>query len=283
VESGDMDSVREYQKQTAVTTMILVRNIVDCQLFVGLVSGLIRMGEGKEGHIGFWTKLPEWILRWYCIGTMRQNDKTSRADKVQLKGTHVVDLTTGDCASITGGRYPKVRLHNVQSDPNGNRAEGSYKYVQFTKADGSGEEVSVMVHHLIVYAFDNLGQLYEWANKWTVWRGYLDKSKKTFSRPTCNLDQDAQDTVGGACKTDVDHALAYLFNCLYALWRCHHAVNQWFHQIRMTEKNWLHCPVDEPYLVSAADRGLPSFKKDLLKTLEERLREKLDQEVERDT
>eukprot|EP00977_Amphora_coffeiformis_P028419 scaffold35021_cov160-Amphora_coffeaeformis.AAC.1 len=54
VKSGDMASVEAYEKETCETTMLAVRNLIDFQLFMGLVSGVINMSKGKD-----WS---HWIL-----------------------------------------------------------------------------------------------------------------------------------------------------------------------------------------------------------------------------
>ena len=138
VESADMASVYQYHKETVTTTMVVVSNIVDCQLFLGLVSGAITMSVGKEGHIGFWKKLPSWILRWYCIGMMRKHGYSSRADRIEIAGSNVVDLTTGDLALILQRNVPRVKLHSLEK--NGGYREVQAKYVSLTWARGGASQ-----------------------------------------------------------------------------------------------------------------------------------------------
>lgn len=136
--------------------------------------------------------------------------------------------------------------------------------------------IPVRVHHVIIYTFDTDGNLFELPQRWTVFRGYFGKRDRVFSRPKCNLDQDAQDTIQGSCKTDVDHTLGYLFNCLFALWRCHHSINQQFHHVRLGNESWMHGQVDEPYSSDPKGRDYPSFAGSPLKTLAEKVKETIE-------
>jgi hypothetical protein len=266
-ESEDLASIHSFEADTVRTTAKLVHNIVDCRLLTDIVSGEIGVSM-QDGHIGLWKKLPKHLLRWYCIGMMRKHKKTSRVDKVEILGDHVVDLTNGDIASVNGGKGGRVeggvflRLH---------QSNEAYLHVLLNGCPGrkNRKPVFVRVHHLITYSMDQDGHMFDVAHRFSAYRGYCHK-RLGHIRPTCNLDQDAQDTVGGACKTDVDHWLGYGFNCIYALWRCHHSVNRWFHHIRENEAKWMapHVP-DEKYAEERKDRQFPSWYDNLVPTLTE--------------
>jgi len=78
---------------------------------------------------------------------MRNHNKTSRADKIEIKGNNVVDLTTGDLVQIQKGRLPFVKVHSVGEDPNGHR-EAAHKFVSLRGAKDFAN-IPILVHHAI--------------------------------------------------------------------------------------------------------------------------------------
>ncbi|KAL3921281.1 MAG: hypothetical protein SGILL_002830, partial [Bacillariaceae sp.] len=236
---GNMDAIHAFEEATVRGTAELVHNIVDCRLLTGLLIGDIHIIKERfnGSRTGLWMKLSSEFWRWYCIGMLRKNEKASRSDTVAIKGDFAVDLTNGDLVQIDG------RL-----------------------SDNSG--VYLKQQSLGKHGYYVNGDMYDVANRFTAWRGYCRKSKylnkakgeTRFCRVNCNIDQDPQDNEVAACKTDYDHWLGYLFNSIFAGWRCHHAVNQQFHHIRFHVKKWL-CPqkYGERYAAEQKDRQWPSF------------------------
>jgi hypothetical protein len=104
--------------------------------------------------------------------------------------------------------------------------------------------------------------LFGLVQRFTAFRGYWNRSDRTFVRPKDNcvelqeaLDQDG-DGLSAACKTDGEHTIGYRFHSLWGLWKSHHTVNQWMHQY-----------IKEEYAKKQEDRAFPSFCKSLPKTL----------------
>ena len=106
--------------------------------------------------------------------------------------------------------------------------------VRIKARDKKTLSVTVAVHHLIIHAIDPEGQLYEQVQKWTAVCEHKTADNR-FVRPNCNSEIDPVDSIEGACKTDVDHTLGFLFNSVYyALWRCHHSIG-----MRLLMKLWM--------------------------------------------
>jgi len=51
---------------------------------LGLVSGRFGAYKRTNGRIAIWGNLPEWLCKFYCIGTMRQQGLTKRAANFQI-------------------------------------------------------------------------------------------------------------------------------------------------------------------------------------------------------
>ena len=60
-----MGSVKAYHCQTVLMAMKMVQNIIDCELFLSIMLGTIKVSHGKECHVGLWKQLPNWMLRWW--------------------------------------------------------------------------------------------------------------------------------------------------------------------------------------------------------------------------
>jgi hypothetical protein len=139
------------------------------------------------------------------------------------------------------------------------------------------ESKQFMTHHLVLYALDPDNCLFDLVQRFTAFRGYWNRQYSTFGHPKDNctemqeeLDGDG-DGLSAVCKTDGEHTLGYGFHSLWGLWKSHHAVNQWLHQIRERAGSWLHPYTEEKYAEKQEDRAHPSFCKGLPKTLSEEL------------
>ena len=130
-------------------------------------------------------------------------------------------------------------------------------------------------HHLVLAVMDPDQVLFEPVHRFTAFCGYWNRSEREFVRPRDNCFEveevldDEEDGLAGACKTDGEHGLGFGFHSLWAVWRSHHAVNQWFHQIRERAGFWLHALIEEEYAEEQEDREYPSFYQSLPKTLTE--------------
>ena len=135
------------------------------------------------------------------------------------------------------------------------------------------------MHHLVMYGLDPENELFEAVQRFTTFRGYCDRKKYVLVRPKDNcleleetLDADG-DALTAVCKTDGEHGMGYRFHNLFAVWKCHHTVNKWFHVIRTRAGSWLHACVEEEYAEKQEDRQYPSFYRNLPKTLAEEERQ----------
>ena len=106
--------------------------------------------------------------------------------------------------------------------------------------------MNLLVHHAILHSFDPSNDLFECSQKFTAYRGYMNRTSREFTRPEDHcyeveevFDEDGDCTLS-VCKTDGDHMLGYKFNNVFSLWKCNHQVNTWFHYTRDRANSWLH-------------------------------------------
>ena len=171
-------------------------------------------------------------LTFYSRGT-----RTSINDIESISTIVKVDLSTGDIIST---RHGKIRCLKPNNDL------ASLKLPNKSR-------VNVCLHHLVTLGLDPSCSLFEPVQRFCAYNGHYSRAKKKFIRPKDNcfeveevVDENG-DTLGGSCKTDRDHMLGGKFHCVWALWQCHHAVNQWYHLFRKRSGSWLHPYADEKY------------------------------------
>lgn len=125
-------------------------------------------------------------------------------------------------------------------------------------------QTRVPVHGALGQAFDPRGDRFDVVQRFCAFRAYV--GAHGFVRPRDNCVELTGDTIEKACKTDWDHMCCYSFNSIWVLWRAHHAVNMWFHQIRLTGGSWYHPYQNEPYHAQKGMRSLPGWYQGMPKT-----------------
>jgi hypothetical protein len=178
-----------------------------------------------------------------------------------------VDIASGDVICTRDNAAPRVLM--------------SYKDVRYERIGIQcvTGRMHFMTHHLLLYALDPENSLFDSVQRFTVFCGRFGRQTRKFGRPKDNclevqeMEDSDGDTLLSVCKTDGEHMLGYRFNSLWALWKCHHAVNNWFHHFRQQAGEWLHPYINEEYAEVPGDRAMPSFYESLPKTLSEEMRD----------
>jgi hypothetical protein len=185
-----------------------------------------------------------------------------------------VDLASGDVIRCRDNMSPLVLATTKHARGKGGGYDETCCIRVIVK--GKNTTLSFQKSHLVQYALDPHNSLFEIVHRFTVFRGYWDRTKKTFVRPNDNcVDLIEDDGLGGACKTDGEHTLGYGFNSLWGVWKSHHAVNRWMHHIRERAENWLHPYMNEKYAKEQKNRHRLPFQKSLSETLSEQLTKKV--------
>ena len=78
-DGSNLLDVEAYETTTVRIAMQLVRILVEQKALLGLISGRLHAYKRKNGRIAIWSKLPEWLRKFYCIGTARRLNLTSRS------------------------------------------------------------------------------------------------------------------------------------------------------------------------------------------------------------
>ena len=115
--------------------------------------------------------------------------------------------------------------------------DGRAKRIKFLL---EGKETTISRHKAITHALDPEDNLFGILQRFTTFRGYLTVDTMgggSMSKPKL-CPNAIKDSLTSACKTDVDHTLGYYFDSCFVLHRCHHAVNIWLHQMRLSAGHW---------------------------------------------
>jgi hypothetical protein len=77
-EDSSLSTLKEYETATATVAMELAMILVEKQALLGLVSGRLRTYTRENGRLAIWGKVPEWLRKFYCIGTARRYNLLNR-------------------------------------------------------------------------------------------------------------------------------------------------------------------------------------------------------------
>jgi hypothetical protein len=80
----DLSALKKHETTTARVAMKLVLIQVEMEALRGLISGRLRSHTRKNGRIAIWGKLPEGLWKFYCIGTVRKYNLSSRAAEFRI-------------------------------------------------------------------------------------------------------------------------------------------------------------------------------------------------------
>ena len=117
--------------------------------------------------------------------------------------------------------------------------------------------------------------------RFITFRGYLTVDTMgggSMSKPKL-CPNAIKDSLTSACKTDVDHTLGYYFDSCFVLHRCHHAVNQWLHQMRLSAGHWGNPYHNLAYTEDVDTHRRPNFLQRLPPTLKPKTRLCWDEET----
>ena len=84
-DGSDLSDLEEHETTNCQVAMKLVQILAEQTALLGLVSGRFRIYKRTNGRIAIWGNLPEWLCKFYCIGTMRLHGLTKRAANFQIK------------------------------------------------------------------------------------------------------------------------------------------------------------------------------------------------------
>ena len=135
-----------------------------------------------------------------------------------------------------------------------------------------GKTTTISRHKAITHALDPEDNLFGILQRFITFRGYLTVDTMgggSMSKPKL-CPNAIKDSLTSACKTDVDHTLGYYFDSCFVLHRCHHAVNQWLHQMRLSAGHWGNPYHNLAYTEDVDTHRRPNFLQRLPPTLKPR-------------